>query len=93
MIRHQFTEFDAKPCTVAVFDAVNLVPLLCQLFCDLIALLTGITDQIYWTVLTDLIHMFFKFFPVNIDGTRISLLVKIRSVTDINDLFFSCIFL
>ena len=32
--------------------------------------------------------MFFKFFPVDIDGTRISLLVKIRSVTDINDLFY-----
>ena len=93
MICHQSTEFEFQPCTIAVFDTVDLISLFRQFFRDLLALLPGITEQVDRTILTDLIHMLFKLFPVNIDRIRISFFFKICFITDINHLFFPCILL
>ena len=93
VVSHHFAELHLKPCTIAIFDAVDFISLFCQLFCDFFTLLTGITKQVNRTVFTYFIHMRCQFLPVNIDRTRISLLLKIRGITDIYDLLFSCIFL
>ena len=91
VICHQSAEFELQPCTIAVFDTVDLISLFRQFFRDLLTLLPGITNQIDRTVLTNLIHMLFKLFPVYIDCTRISLFFKVSLITDIYYLFFPCI--